>query len=218
MDLKSLTAEQKAELKRQLAAEEKAEKENAKKQIEDYNTLKEAQVAETFKTLQDVSGALEIAKSSIFEQFGAVLKMKQELYGITDADMHTQQSHTFTSADGKTSIVIGSNVVDKWSDDVAVGIARVTNWLDKLSTDDKSEQMVSIIKDLLKPNKDGMLKASRILDLSKKAAEFGDNELIEAVDFIRDQYRPSKTSTFVKAKFTDSDGNIQWLPLSMSAV
>lgn len=218
MDINKLTAEEKAELKKQLAAEEKAEKENAKKQIEDYNTLKEQQVKETFEMLRDVSGALEIAKSTIFEQFGAVLKMKQELYCLTDADMEIQQSHTFTSLDGKISIIVGSNVIDRWSDDVAIGIGKVTAWIDRLGTDEKSEFMVGIIKDLLKPNKDGMLKASRVLDLSKKAAEYGDQELIEAVDFIRDQYRPAKTSTFVKAKYTDPDGNIQWLPLSMSAV
>jgi len=46
----------------------------------------------------------------------------------------------------------------------------------------------------------------------------GDKELIDAVNFIRDQYRPVKTSTYVKVKYTDEEGRTKWLPLSMSAV
>lgn len=218
IDINKLSAEDKAILKQQLAAEEKAEKAKEKKQREDYEGLKEAQVSETFKMLQDVSGALEIAKADVFNQFGSLLKMKKELFDLTDAQMELQQSHTFTSATGNVSIVIGSNVIDRWDDEVGVGIGRITAWLDKLSTDARSAQMVGIIKDLLKPDKNGILKANRILDLSKKAAELGDKELIDAVNFIRDCYRPSKTSTYVKAKYTDEDGKIVWLPLSMSAV
>jgi hypothetical protein len=218
IDLKTLTPEQKEELKQQMIAEEKAEKEAAKKLKADYESLKNSQVNETFSMLRDVSGALYAAKGTVFDQFKALLSMKQELYGLSDEAMGLQQSHTFTSEDGKVSIIIGSNVIDDWSDDLPVGIGRVTAWIDKLAYDARTEQMVGIIKDLLKPNKDGILKANRILDLAKKADEIGDKELIDAVNFIRDQYKPRKTSTYVKAKYLDDNQVWQWLPLSMSAV
>ena len=66
------------------------------------------------------------------------------------------------------------------------GIDKVNDWLGKLAKDDESAILVGFIRDLLKPNKDGVLKANRVLELSKKADEIGDKELIEAVKIIRD--------------------------------
>jgi len=210
-----LTPEQKAEIKAQLAAEEAAEKARAKQQRSDYEALKEAQINETFTALTNVSTMLEKVKDEVFKQFSSVLDMKQELYGLTDVQMELQQSHTFTTTDGGKSIIIGSNVIDNWSDDVRVGVDKVNAWIEKKIADDQSRE---IIRELLKPDKDGYLKANRILDLSRKANEMGDKELIDAVNFIRDQYRPVKTSTYVKVKYTDEEGRTKWLPLSMSAV
>jgi hypothetical protein len=218
IQISSLTPEQRAQLKAELEAEDRAEKAKQIQQRNDYESLKEAQVKETFKMLQDVSNALEIAKNDVFNQFGSILKMKQELFGLSEEEMAAQQSHTFTTSDGSISIIVGANTIDRWNDNVSVGIARINAWLDKLITDNNSAQMVGIIRDLLKPNREGILKASRVLDLSKKAAEIGDQELIGAVDLIRDCYQPTKTSKYVKAKYVDGDGITTWIPLSMSAV
>lgn len=215
INISKLTAEQKAEIKRQLEAEEAAEKARAKQQRSDYESLKEIQVNETFTQLLKVSAMLENAKADVFKQFTSLLKIKQEIYGLTDKQMELQQSHTFTTSNGDKSIIIGANVIDNWSDDVRIGIEKVNAWIESKIDDEDSRE---IIRTLLKPDKDGVLKANRILDLSRKAAEMGDKELIAAVDFIRDQYRPVKTSTFVKVRFIDEDGKMNWLPLSMSAV
>jgi len=218
IDISKLSPEQLAELTKQIREKEKAEKAAKLQMQNDYEQLKEVQVRETFGALQKLSANLEREKNDVFAQFGSLLKMKQELYGLSDAQMGDQQSHTFTSADGQVSIIIGSNVIDRWSDDINTGIMKINNWLDKLVFDENSKQMVAIIRDLLKPNKDGVLKANRVLELSKRANEIGDQELITAVDFIRDCYRPSKTSTYVKAKYLDENKQTQWLALSMSAV
>ena len=145
--------------------------------------------------------------------------MKQELYALSDDQMEEQQSHTFTTARRQDQYHHRVERGDGWTDEVGVGIGKVMAWADKIAGDDpKTMQLVSYIKGLLKTDKNGILKANRVLDMSKQANEFGDQELIEAVDFIRDQYRPVKTKTFIKAKFVDEHGDTQWLPLSISAI
>lgn len=218
MNIEQLTPEQKASLKAQLEAEERAEKDRKRMERNTYEDLRNAQVLSTFKQLQKISSELELAKQRVFDEFSALLKMKQELFELTEEQMLSQGSHTFTSADGDVSVVIGHNVIDRWDETVSVGVERVNEWLKGLARDENSSMLVGMIRDLMKPNKEGVLKANRILDLSKKAAEIGDKDLIEAVDLIRDAYRPAKTSTYVKAKFKDDNGQTRWLPLGMSAV
>lgn len=215
IDFTKLSSEQKKQLREQMEAEQRAEKEAAIKMRADYEQLKNEQVLASFKRLQNVSSALTEEKVDVYNQFGSLLAMKKELYKLTEAQMDMQQSHTFTSADGRISIIIGSNVIDRWSDDVNVGIERVNAWIDSKIADPKDR---GTVRALMKTNSEGVLKASRILDLAKHANERGDKELIEAVDFIRDQYRPEKTSTYVKAKYKDDNQKWQWLALSMSAV
>jgi len=218
INISELTPEQRAKLMAELEAEERAAKERRRKEMEAYEQLKDTQVKATFKELQNISSSLELAKQKVFDEFDLLLRLKKELFGLTEERMLSQESHTFTSADGSISIIIGHNVIDSWDETVKVGIERVNKWLGKLAKDEDSAVLVGLIRDLLKPNKDGVLKANRILDLSKKAAELGDRELIEAVELIRDSYRPTRTSTYVKARYIDTRGQKQWLALSMSAV
>ncbi len=215
IDYTKLSPEQKKELRQQMEAEQRAEQEKAIKLRDDYESMKNEQVLASFKRLQNVSSALTEEKVDIFNQFGSLLAMKKELYNLSEAQMDMQQSHTFTSSNGNISIIIGSNVIDRWSDDVGVGIERVNAWIDSKITNPEDR---GTVRALMKTNSEGVLKASRILDLAKHASERGDKELIEAVNFIRDQYRPEKTSTYVKAKFKNENQQWQWLALSMSAV
>lgn len=215
LDFSKLTPDQKAELRRQMEAEELAEKQKSERLKNDYARLKSDQVNETFDVLFDISKSIEQRKIEIFNNFGAVIGMKAELYNLTPEDLELQQSHTFTNLENTKKIILGSNVIDRWSDDVEVGVEMVNKWIDKKIENIEDRETIRV---LLKPNKDGMLKASRILDLSNHAKERGDKELIEAVEFIQREYRPVKTSTYVKAKYLDENKVWQWLALRMSAV
>jgi len=210
-----LTAEQKKALREQMEQEERAEREKENKTREDYLALKEEQINVSFRFLQTLSLNLEEIKIDIFNQFGAILAMKKELYKLTDEQMELQQSHTFTNKANDKSLIIGSNAIDGWTDDVNIGIQGINDWIDAKITDPDDR---AIIRTLLKPNKDGVLKANRVLELSNEAHKRGDAELIKHVDFVQSQYRPVKTSTYVKAKYKDANGVWQWLALSMSAV
>ncbi|MCF8339202.1 MAG: DUF3164 family protein [Bacteroidales bacterium] len=214
IDYQNLTKEQKQQLREQIEAEEKARKEAEKKLRKDYEHLKDQLVEPTFNKLWGTSVSLQEQKENIFDDFKTLLELKKELYNLTDKQMELQQSHTFTNSKNTVKIIIGSNVIDGWTDDVHVGIEGVKNWVMK-EIEPKNRD---IFLALLKPNKDGALKASRVLDLSQKAHERGDQELIKHVDFIKEQYQPVKTSTYVKARYIDDNGRWQWLALSMSAV
>lgn len=215
LDYSKLTPEQKQALRQQMLDEERAEREKANKIKSDYEALKDEQINVSFNYLKKLNINLEEIKVDIFNQFGSLLAMKKELYSLTDEQMELQQSHTFTNKANTVSIIIGSNVIDGWTDDVNIGIQGVNSWIDSKITDPDDR---SIIKTLLKPDKNGILKANRVLELSNEANKRGDQELIKHVNFIQSQYRPQKTSTYVKAKYKDANECWQWLALSMSAV
>lgn len=215
LDYSKLTPEQKQALREQMLAEERAERDRANKVRADFQALKDEQINVSFNYLKKISINLEEIKIDIFNQFGSLLAMKKELYNLTDEQMELQQSHTFTNTENDKSLIIGSNVRDGWTDDVNIGIQGINDWIDTKITDPDDR---AIIRTLLKPDKNGTLKASRVLELSNEANKRGDQELIKHVNFIQSQYRPQKTSTYVKAKYKDETGVWQWLALSMSAV
>lgn len=215
IDFASLTTEQKRQLMAEMEAEQKAKIEAKQKLQADYLVLKNQQVNETFGRLQMLSIGMEAEKTDIYNQFQTLMSMKMELFGLSDSDMDMQQSHTFTNEAGDRSIILGSNTIDGWTDDVGVGIDAVNKWIDSRITDPKAH---GLLKAMLKPNKEGVLQANRVLDMSKEARTIGDRELIDWVLFIQEQWRPVKTSTYIKAKWRDSEGKWQWMALSMSAV
>jgi uncharacterized protein DUF3164 len=219
IDIKDLTEDQRQELLAELKKEQDAKNDKKRQDRQDYEGLKDMAIGESFLLLKGASQGLQDVKKVIFDNFDDVLNLKKVIFELTSEQMELQESHTFTSSDGKASIIIGSNTVDRWDESVDVGVLKVKEYLKGLAVDEKTGILVDYITDLLKPNKDGVLKSSRVLDLSKKANEIGDEKLIEAVNLIRDAYRPSKTSTYVKAKFKDEkSGKFLFLPLSMSAL
>lgn len=218
MDTSNLTPEQKRQLMADLEAEFKAEEQRKRKEKQAYEAMRDKTVRQVFKKLEKLSETVLTAKSDAFGNFETILQLKKELYQVGDDRWQQQQSHTFTTDDGKLTIIIGHNVIDRWDETVSAGVELVNKWLTTLAKDEESAVLVDMIRDLLKPNKEGQLKVNRVLELAKKADEIGNADLKEGVRIIRDAYRPAKTSTFLKAKYKDELGRDQWLPLSMSAV
>jgi Protein of unknown function (DUF3164). len=216
MDIKNLTAEEKAALKAQLAAEEKAEKAKAQQDKETYKLMQHEFVETTFPALTEIETLLATTKIAMFEEAKTILDLKKQVFVISDDAWAKQQSHSISNSDFSKTIVLGHNIVDGWDNDLSgAGIARVNDWLAKQASPE-NEKLVSMIVDLLKPNKDGILKASRVLDLSNQANNIGDQELIDAVAMIREAYKPKKTSTYIIAKYKGANGEEIKVNLSMS--
>jgi hypothetical protein len=218
LDVTKLSPEEKAQLLEVLAEEQRAEDKRKRDAKKNYEQQRDKTIRTVFKKLERLSDQILKTKQNCFDSFDDVLNKKRELFSIDDERWNFQQSHTFTTEDGKFTVIIGHNVIDSWDDTVEQGIEYVNKFLTKLAVDKESAVLVDMIRDLLKPNKDGQVKASRVLDLTKRADEIGDKDLSEGVRIIRDAYKPAKTSTYLKAKYKDELGRDIYLPLSVSAV
>lgn len=213
-DVKNLTAEARAELMQQLQLEQEAEKNAKKKSREEYRDNVEKVVGNTIKDLQVLSSFLSQKKAEVFNSVNILLKQKKELFGYKQG----QQSHTFTDKYGN-SIVVGFRVIDSWDDTVEAGIAKVNTYVDSLSRDSQTAKLVRIIQGFLKKDQKGNLKPSRVLELQKMANDINDPELTEAVEIIKDSYKPNRSAFFIEASYKDKKtGKQVGIPLSITSV
>ena len=136
IDLKALTAEQRAALKAQLEAEDKAEKDRVQNEREAYKQLVDQTVQNAVAKLQNLSSEMERLKEEVFTEFATLIKTKNELFK-TKSD---RQSDTFTTADGTMSITLGNRVNEGWDDTVEAGIEKVKAYLKTLGKRTKTAQ------------------------------------------------------------------------------
>lgn len=177
-----------------------------------YKKLVEETTPKAFLGLANISEQLSNAKRDVFQHFINCLKLKNEVYGITEG----QQSHTFS--DKNCEISIGFRVTDGWDDTVSAGIEKVNNFISTLSTNEETAALVKLVFGLMKKDAKGNLKASRVLDLQKLTADFDNEEFTDGVDIIAKSYKPVRSSWFIDAALIKSDGKKVSVPLSMSAV
>ncbi|MRJ09468.1 hypothetical protein EDL99_11485, partial [Ornithobacterium rhinotracheale] len=74
------------------------------------------------------------------------------------------------------------------------------------------------VNQLLKKDAKGNLKASRVLELTKLAEDFNNDNFTDAVNIIRQAYKPQRSAFFVDASYTDAQGKKVNIPLSISSV
>ena len=215
MDISNLTAEERKALKAELDAAEKAVEQRIAAEREAYKDLVDATVMEQIVQLKRVSASLLLAKECVFEAFGAITEMKEGLYNLREK----QQTHTFTTRDNLSQMVIGHRVNEGWDDTAEAGIAKVGEFLKTLAKDDNSAALVDTIMRLLAKDKKGNLKASKILELDKLAAKLDNKEFTDAIKIIKDAYRPSPSCRFVEVNIREN-ANDAWtnVPLSISAI
>ena len=123
MNLENMTAEEKEILKKQLLEEEKQKKVERKAKIEAYKNLVDETVINSIDKIKNISAQIMMSKKEVFDDFKSIMELKAELYGVKD----NQQSHTFTTSDGKISITLGNRMLDSFDDTVQTGIEKVKN-------------------------------------------------------------------------------------------
>lgn len=213
MNLNDLSVEQRAELKAQLQAAEKADKEKRAAEVAAYKGLVSDVIGESFRKLETESRKLAEVKKEVYGMFETVLKMKGELYGVKEKG---QFSHTFTNEDSTLRITLGCNTLDEYDDTANAGIEMVNEYLDELAATPEAEQAVKICRSLLARDKKGTLKPSRIITLRKHAQESGNKKFIEGVDIIMDAYRPTASKQYIRADYKDEQGRWTALPLGIT--
>lgn len=209
-----MTAKEAEEFEAYKAAQRKKEIEIKRKQdAEAYGQLTDETIASSMPVLENLSEQICGIKRSILDNFRALLKMKADLYGVKDK----QQSHTFTSSDGCARIILGYNVIDNYNDTVNEGITKVKNYIESLAKDEESKALVSAVLQLLSTDRNGTLKASRVLRLRKMAADSHNDEFIDGVQTIEDSYQPIKSKQYVRAQIRANDTEEWiWITLDMT--
>ena len=193
-----------------MLASKKNEKESKRNA---YKGLVTETIPPVIRKLLAVSELLALAKTETFDYFKDLMALKAEVYGIKKID---QQSHTFS--DDKSSVTIGYRVNEGWDDTVGVGVKKVTTFLHSLAKDPNSAALVDTVFNLLKQDRAGNLRASRVIELQKLTSKFNDAEFTDGVLIISEAYRPVKSVWFIEATTTDGLGEKHSIPLSMSGV
>jgi hypothetical protein len=214
MNIEQLTREQKAELRRQLEAEEKAEKARVQQERENYKAIVDGWVEETVKKLQNVSSVMMDAKADIFASSETIIQMKNELFNVKS----DRKSDTLSTSDGSKTIRIGNRINEGWDDTVGVGVDKVKAYLRTLAKDENSAALVDTVMNLLAKDRKGNLKAQKVLELERLAVKSGNEDFMDGIRIIKDAYRPVPTCQFIEVVIRDENGKERALPLSMSAI
>ena len=213
MNLENMTAEEKEILRKQLLEEDRQKKAERKAKVDAYKNLVDETVINEIDKIKNISTQIMMLKKEVFDDFKSITELKAELYGVNDK----QQSHTFTSSDGKFTITLGHRMLDSFDDTVHSGIEKVKSYIYK-SVQDENSHLLEIVNLLLKKDKNGNLKASRVMELEKIAGNINDTELSEGVQIIKEAWKPQKSKTFIEAYYKDENGNKINIPLSMTSV
>ena len=207
-----MTAEERAQLKAQLAEEDRQEALRKQEQKDAYMQMKDQFLERNLEKLKALSDQMQALKKEIFDDAETLIKRKDELFN-TKTD---RQSNTFSHESGKYSISLGNRINEGWDDTCEQGIEKVKEFLQTLAKDDNSAALVETIMRLIAKNNKGMLKASKVLELEKLANKIQSAELTEGLNIIKNSYRPKPTCQFISVTMKDDNGNDKQLPLSLS--
>ena len=209
-----MTAEEAAQYEAFKAEQEKkAAAEKAKKDRETYGQLVDEEIEQAIPMLQELSGDIRTVKEKVIDNFRQILDMKA---GVLKRVKDGQKSHTFTNSDGNKRITIGRCVVDGWRDTVEDGIAIVKDSVIGLIKDDETKALVNQIMRLIARDQAGNLKANKVLQLDKLAAELNNDRLNEGIAIIKEAHIPNFSKTYIRAEFQDENGVWRYIPLGMT--
>nr|WP_320037160.1 DUF3164 family protein [uncultured Bacteroides sp.] len=214
MDIKNFTPEEKAELKKQLDAEEREQVKKVEDDRSTYKNLKEEFVLRNFTILESLSRQMQEVKQRIFQDSEVLVNMKNALFNVKG----NRQTDTFTSESGKYSIKLGNRTYEGWDDSVEIGIEKVQNFIRSMAKDDNSAALVDTVMRLLAKDRKGSLKANKVIELEQLALKTQNPEFLEGIKIIKDAYRPSPSCTFIEVRYKDENGKEKTLPLSISSI
>ena len=198
LDIKNLSAEEKADLKKQLAKEAKEEKEKKQAEVATLKELQNTFLEQNIDLLVNRQGELETLVNQLFTDFGDILELKGQVYGLDRLD---QDSHTITNPEGTASITIGQNVTITFDGSEAAGVQKIMDYLTGISGDDENEDMKKMsetVKLLLKPSlKTKMLNPAKIIQLNAMRSTYNSPEFDEGMDIIVNAQIRQKGSSYV---------------------
>ena len=208
-----MTAEEQARFAQFKAEEEKkAKAAKAKADRETYKQMVDDEVEAAIPILLELSCDIRTVKQKVIDNFRSVLAMKAELFKARAE----QRTHTFTNSDGNMRIILGQYTTDGYRDTVEDGIAIVKEYIMSLAADEKTQALVNMVFRLLSRDKQGTLKASRIVQLRKIAEDNGNERFLEGVRIIEESYQLTVSKQFIRAEVRNDNGAWKQIPLGMT--
>lgn len=214
MDISNMTAAERAALREQLEAQERADSQKRQESIDAYKQMVDEFCSDSFDRMKKISELLRAEKERVFAAADLLIEQKEALFK-TKSDRHSNQ---FTTSDGKVTVALGYRTTDGWDDTVNEGIAKVKEYLSSLAATEEGAKAVNIILKLLAKDKKGNMKASSMIQLEQEAAKNGNPLFVEGVQIIRDAYRPVDSCQFISVSYKDDNGVKHVLPLSLAAM
>lgn len=212
-----VTAEELELLKQVKAA--KAKEEAEKKKAADmaaYKQLVDEAIGLTLTEAQMLNARMADTKSKVMDRFITVIGMKNGIFQGKKTLKENRYTDTFTNSDSTARVTLGYNTNDAYDDTYTAGVDMVKEYIESLASDEKSEQLASMVTTLLQErSKAGQLKAQNVLRLEKMATESGDPKFIEGMRIIRNAYNPEKTKVFIKVERRDEKTN-EWKGISLN--
>jgi hypothetical protein len=208
--LDDLSKEQLDALMKQAEERKLAEEAKKREDKEAYLVLVDEAIMESLPELREVSAKMLEVKSKVFERFKKLIEIKEGLYKVKD----NQQTHTFTTQDGKFSLCLGSRTVNDYDSTLGSGIEKIKKYI---STFDTDNELTEVVNHLLKLDKNGNLKPSRVMELAQLANKIDNIDFKEGVAIIQQAYQPRATCQFVTACENKETGK-EYIPLSMSRI
>lgn len=198
-----------AELRVMLAEQEAKEKVDRQA----YKDLVDETIQTLIPDLIKLSEDLSKAKNKVYDAFDSILEMKADLFGVKAE----QKTHQFSDASGNI-IRIGYRYGENYDDTVDVGVEKVKAYLSTLAKDAESASLVNTVMRLLSKDRQGNLRASRVIELEQIAIESKNSDFLEGIGIIKQAYKPKRSCRFVEASIRDEEGKEKSIPLSMSTV
>ncbi|AUS06456.1 DUF3164 family protein [Pseudotamlana carrageenivorans] len=199
-----LSSEEKRNLRAQLEADMRAEKNQRAENRKAYKQLTHEFVNRNIDGLLAHNSATENVIKQLFNDYNPIKDLKTQVYGEA-----AQDSHTSTLPDGSASITIGYNVTIKFDGTESSGVEKIKNFIASLSDDDENtKKLVKMVDTFLKLNpKTGMLNPNKIIELSKLAEEFNDETFNEGLNIIFNAQIRTQNSMYVSGwKYIEVEG------------
>lgn len=195
----------------------KEQEEHRKAFREQYLSLVDSEIESAHEALSGLSEEMALMKKTVFDNFETVIAMKTEQLGLSKEE--GQYSHTFTNSTSTVRVTLGNYTLDNYRDTVEEGIRMVRQYIESLAKDDDSSALVSAVLKLLSRNKQGQIKASRVLQLRRMAEDSGNETFLDGVRIIEESYNPTLSKSYVRIDEKDPDtGEWRTIPLNMSGV
>lgn len=206
--LEDLNKEQLDALMKQAEERRLAEEAKKREDKEAYLGLVDEAILQSIPELKEISEKMLRAKAKVFDRFKKLIEIKESLYKVKD----NQQTHTFTTQDGKLTLCLGSRTVNDYDSTLGSGIEKIKKYI---STFDADNELTEVVNHLLKLDKNGNLKPSRVMELAQLANKIDNTDFKEGVAIIQQAYQPRATCQFVTACENKETGK-EYIPLSMS--